>query len=61
MTLRSGKKKKAHIIGFWKSLIIVRMILINSVMVFLADEYEQTEQKLEAKVYRTLQLQVDWC
>lgn len=30
-------------------------------MVFLADEYEQTEQKLEAKVYRTLQLQVDWC
>lgn len=27
-------------------------------MLFLADEYEQTDQKLEAKVYQALQLQV---
>lgn len=50
---------------FWKSLIIVifpkRMISINFLMLFLADEYEKTDQKLEAKVYQTLQLQVAWC
>lgn len=49
-------------IVFCKSLIIVRIpkrtISINSVILFLADEYEQTDQKLEAKVYQTLQLQV---
>lgn len=38
-----------------------RMISINSVILFSADEYEQTDQKLEAKVYQTLQLQVAWC
>lgn len=58
-------KRNAHGILFWKILITVRfprrLIFQNSVLLFLADEYEQANQKLEARVYQTLQLQVVWC